>query len=180
MHILQRCSGFCLVVKTYKVVFILYHPSLLTRCHLASGDILIEWEMALRFITLTFPCSIHLRNNGLERRQPGMGMERGWCGYTETPQIGLVLGNWNSGMVLVSPGTRGGLENTGFSVHGTKLAFLSASSQLLLFLTTLWKGYCNLLLPFQAKETHLWLSWRQAFKVPRAPNCWKWDMHSVT
>ena len=44
MHILQRCSGFCLGVKTYKVVFILYHPSLLTRCHLASGDILIEWE----------------------------------------------------------------------------------------------------------------------------------------
>ena len=61
--------------------------------------------MALRFNTLTFPCSTHLRNAGLERRQPGKEDGKGLVWISKHNTNGPGAGKGDAGAVLICPGT---------------------------------------------------------------------------
>ena len=62
-------------------------------------------KLALRFTVLTFPCSIHLRKSGLERRRPRKEDDEGLVWITQHSTNGPNAGKGDTGMVLICPGT---------------------------------------------------------------------------
>lgn len=116
-----------------------------------------------------FPRSTPLRNVGLERRQPGKEDGKWAVWIREDNTDGPSAGRGHVGMAMIRPGTQVWLQIMAYLVQENKTGPHASFLSVLLFLSTPWNSYCNLFLPFQDKETHLWLSWRHAYKVPRLP-----------
>lgn len=132
-------------------------------------------------ITFTFPCSIPLRNVGLQRKPPGREDWKWlvWVSKYSTVQMGLVLAQEIQGCPWSVLAHAYDWKTWPSRSKRTKLAFTQAFYQLLLFLTTRRNNYHNLFLSLQATETYLWLPWRQAFN-PQGTCWWKWDINSMT